>query len=186
MSKRNGNRKLPKASPPWKSWLLALAAMVGLLVTELQTQAIAEQDNPEKGITEVMDINLQTICPSMPGLPKDLKDVKGFKHAAHAKEYLKRNASFSAVELDGNFTCSACHPKAGSQEEISGKPVCDRLSGTLTAVGGPENMKKYYHETCLGCHRDMHKAEKATGPVKCKGCHTKQVAVHGLKKEVLQ
>ena len=67
----------------------------------------------------------------------------------------------------------ACHPGIISQDEISREPVCDRLSGALAAAGGPKSLKKYYHETCLGCHKNMHKAEKITGPVKCKGCHTK-------------
>ncbi len=139
-----------------------------------EVDLVLEDGSAEEGFVEVVDIiNLQARCPSMQGLPEDLKDVKGFNHTAHANKYLKGNSSFSAVQYDGNFTCAACHPGTGLQDEISREPVCDRLSGALAAAGGPKNLKKYYHETCLGCHKNMHKAGKTTGPVKCKGCHTK-------------
>ncbi len=157
----------------WKPWLFGLLAVVCLLLMGMQTKIMAGDGSAEEGFAEVVDINLQAKCPSMQGLPEDLKDVKGFNHTAHAKEYLKGNSSFSAAQYDGNFTCAACHPGIISQDEISREPVCDRLSGALAAAGGPKNLKKYYHEACLGCHKNMHKAEKTTGPVKCKGCHTK-------------
>jgi hypothetical protein len=156
----------------WKPWLFGVLSVVCLLLMGMLTKIMADDSSAKEGFAEVMDINLQAGCPSMQGLPEDLKDVKGFNHTAHAKEYLKGNASLAAVQYDGNFTCAACHPGTSSQDEISGEPVCDRLSGALAAAGGPQNLKKYYHETCLGCHKNMHKAEKATGPVKCKGCHT--------------
>lgn len=34
--------------------------------------------------------------------------------------------------------------------------------------------EKAYHDQCLGCHRDLKKAEKPTGPVACVGCHPKE------------
>jgi len=158
----------------WKPWLFGvLAVVVCLLLMGMQAKIMADDGSAEEGFTEVMDINLQAKCPSMQGLPEDSKDVKEFNHTVHAKEYLKGNSSFSSVQYDGNFTCAACHPGTISQDKISMEPVCDRLFGVLVAAGGPKNLKKYYHEACLGCHKNMHKAGKTTGPVKCKGCHTK-------------
>jgi len=157
----------------WKPWLFSVLAVVCLLLMGMQGKVMADDGSAEKGFIEAMDINLQAECPSMQGLPEDRKDVKGFNHKAHAREYLKGNSSFSDVQYDDDFTCAACHPGAGSQDEILREPVCNRLSGALAAAGGPQNLKKYYHKTCLGCHRNMHKAGKATGPVRCKGCHTK-------------
>jgi hypothetical protein len=157
----------------WKPWLFGVLAVVCLLLMGTQTPIMADNGSAEEEFTEVVDINFQAKCPSMPGLPEDRKDVKGFNHKAHAKEYLKGNSSFSGAQYDDNFTCAACHPGSSSQDEIFKEPACDRLSGVLAAAGGPKNLKKYYHETCLGCHKNMHKAKKTTGPVKCKGCHTK-------------
>lgn len=34
--------------------------------------------------------------------------------------------------------------------------------------------ERAYHKQCLGCHRDLKKAEKSTGPVACVGCHPKE------------
>ncbi|OPL12964.1 MAG: hypothetical protein AVO38_03155 [delta proteobacterium ML8_D] len=153
--------------------LFVVLALSYLLLIGMHTRIMADDNNAEKGFAEVIDINLQARCPSMQGLPEDSKDVKGFRHKAHAKEYLKGNATFTAVKYDGKFTCTACHPGSSSENEISREPICERLSGVLANEGGPKNLKKYYHEVCLDCHKNMHKADKATGPVKCIGCHIK-------------
>ncbi|HDZ23812.1 MAG TPA: hypothetical protein ENH70_04655, partial [Desulfobacteraceae bacterium] len=131
----------------WKPWLFGVLAVLCLLLMGMQTQIMADDGSAEEGLAEVVDINFQAKCPSMQGLPEDRKDVKGFNHTAHAKEYLKGNSSFSFAQYDGSFTCAACHPGTISQDEISREPVCDRLSGILAAAGGPKNLKKYYHET---------------------------------------
>jgi hypothetical protein len=154
-------------------WLFGVLAFLCLFLMGMQTKIMADDGSAEEGFAEVIDINLQAKCPSMQGLPEDSKDVKGFRHIAHANEYLKGNASFTAVKYDGNFTCIACHPGSGSENEISREPVCERLSGVLANAGGPKNLKRYYHEVCLGCHKNMHNADKTTGPVKCIGCHVK-------------
>jgi hypothetical protein len=33
--------------------------------------------------------------------------------------------------------------------------------------------KKVFHKNCAGCHKDLQKEGKETGPVKCKDCHIK-------------
>jgi hypothetical protein len=153
-------------------WLFGVLAVLCLFLMGMQTKIMADDGSDEEGFAEIVDINLQAKCPSMQGLPEDLKDVKGFNHKAHAEEYLKGNSSFSAAQYDDNFNCAACHPGISLQDEIYREPACDRLSVALAAAGGLQNLKQYYHDTCLGCHKNMHKAEKITGPVKCKGCHT--------------
>ena len=153
--------------------LFGVLAFLCLFLIGMQTKIMADDGSAEEGFAEIVDINLQARCPSMQGLPEDSKDVKGFRHTAHAQEYLKGNSSFSAAQYDDNFNCAACHPGSSSENEIFREPVCERLSDVLANAGGPENLKKYYHDVCLDCHKNMHKADKTTGPVKCTGCHVK-------------
>ncbi|MBW1671980.1 MAG: hypothetical protein JRJ40_11410, partial [Deltaproteobacteria bacterium] len=103
----------------WRPWLFGVLTVLCLLLMGMQTKIMADDCSAEEGFAEVVNINLQAKCPSMQGLPEDLKDVKRFNHKAHAKEYLKGNASFATVQYDGNFTCAACHPGTSSQDEIS-------------------------------------------------------------------
>lgn len=119
---------------------------------------------------ETIDINIQATCPELPDIAKDKKEVKNFKHAAHA-EYLKGNQQFSAHPYTDDFTCAACHLGAGNQAAIVSQPACDRLGNTINANGGGKNYKKFIHGICVSCHKQMKKAKKATGPTSCKKCH---------------
>jgi hypothetical protein len=130
----------------------------------------AEGNGPAEEVSETVDINIQDGCPSIPGLPQDSKAVKGFSHRLHAEKYLRESAGFSGTP-EGAFVCAACHSGAKSPEDISGESACDRLSERLSESGGAQNLKKYFHDMCMTCHKDMGRAGQKTGPVKCAGCH---------------
>jgi hypothetical protein len=59
--------------------------------------------------------------------------------------------------------CAICHSlfpqTSGSLDESKNK-------GTIKS-------KQVMNKVCLKCHRDMKKAGKKFGPVRCSGCHTK-------------
>lgn len=130
----------------------------------------AEGDRPAAEVSETVDINIQEGCPSIPGLPEDSKAVKGFSHRLHADKYLKESA-VSSETGETAFVCAACHSGATSPDDISGKSACDRLTVQLSEAGGAPNLKKYFHDMCMTCHKDMARAGQKTGPVKCAGCH---------------
>ncbi len=121
-------------------------------------------------IPEIIEINTQAIAPPIPGLPKDKKQVKSFNHRQHATEYLPGNSEFSSSFSD-DFTCKACHLQADTPESINSTPASVRLTESLDKNGGPNSLKKYFHNICLTCHKNMKKAKKTTGPTSCKGCH---------------
>lgn len=120
----------------------------------------------EDKIPEYVDINLQATCPDLEGLKKDLKSVNHFSHAAHI-EMLKK-------EHKDEFVCATCHHGAKSEDDILKSDKCKRLEKELEAVGGPAKVKNYFHSTCLKCHKDLKKQDKKTGPVSCKGCHSRK------------
>ena len=122
-------------------------------------------------IPEKITINSQANQAAIASLPKDSKDVKDFSHLKHTEIYLKGQAEFSSVPFTDDFTCSACHLGAASSDQINNIPAAERLSQSLDQAGGPQNLKKYYHDICLNCHKAMKKAQKTTGPSSCKGCH---------------
>ncbi len=127
----------------------------------------------QEKIPETVDINIQAVCPDLPGLARDKKEVKGFSHAAHAGKYLQGNQEFSDRPYTDTFTCTACHPGAASKSAITSQQPCERLAHALDANGGGKNYKKFIHGTCLTCHKKMKKAKKKSGPTSCKQCHGK-------------
>ena len=63
-----------------------------------------------------------------------------------------------------------CHDKAKAPKTKEGEPKLSR----------EEKAKQGYHysaihENCVGCHKDLKKAKKPTGPTACKDCHPKPV-----------
>ena len=116
-------------------------------------------------IPEFIDINTQKACPDLEGLKKDIKSVKHFSHASHIK-MLKQETK--------GFVCATCHKGAKSEDDILKSDKCKRMEVELKEAGGPAKLKDYFHSTCLKCHKELKKQGKATGPVSCKGCHSRQ------------
>ena len=118
-----------------------------------------------KQVPEFIDINIQKSCPDLDGLKKDKKSVSHFSHEAHIK-YLSNDSK--------EFVCAKCHKGVKKQEELLKGDKCKRLAAELEEVGGPQNLQKYFHGTCLKCHKELKKENKTTGPVSCKGCHSRK------------
>ncbi len=156
-------------------WASALIFTMSLLLMAEAPVLAGNEKLVKSSIPDVIDINTQARCPSIKGLPKDIKEVKGFKHALHAEKYLKGNSAFSGYAgYTDDFTCRACHVGASRAEDISGDNVCDMIDQELN--GGKKRLRpmELYHKMCLKCHKNMKKAGKTTGPVSCKGCHSKK------------
>ena len=144
----------------------------GALILLSQSPLVFASDSQK--IPDKVDINIQTICPDITNLPLDKKNMTGFSHRDHAEKYLPGNSEFAAHPYEDAFTCAACHTGIADAKGIAEEKVCDRLSTAIEAGGGGENYKKYMHNTCLTCHKNMKKAEKTTGPTSCKDCHPKK------------
>ncbi|NDY42958.1 cytochrome c3 family protein [Dissulfurirhabdus thermomarina] len=120
---------------------------------------------------ETLTLDLQAMCPDIPGLPANKKAVTDFSHRRHAEVYLPGNQAASGLAYRDDFTCAACHPGAASKAELLGADPCRRVEERLRGAGGPARFAAGYHKTCKGCHKAMKAAGKAAGPTKCAGCH---------------
>ncbi len=156
-----------------KRWTgIVTAACLALILGAAVTATASDNSTSASGnMPETLDLNLQKLCPSIPGLPADKKDVKGFSHSKHANEYLKGKEKFSKHPYTDEFTCTACHTGAKSPESITEAGVCDSVKAELEKAGGPKKMSSLFHKTCKSCHSAMKKAGEKTGPTSCKGCH---------------
>jgi len=147
-------------------------ALGGALILLSQSPLVFASDSQE--VPDKVDINIQTICPDITDLPLDKKNMTGFSHRDHAEKYLPGNSAFAAHSFKDEFTCGACHSGIANAKEMSEEKACDRLSKAIEAGGGGKNYKKYMHNICLSCHKNMKAAEKTTGPTSCKDCHPKK------------
>ncbi len=147
-------------------------ALGGALILLSQSPLVFASDSQE--IPDTIDINIQTRCPDIKDLPLDKKNMTGFSHRAHAEKYLPGNNEFAAHPYKDEFTCAACHFGIADAKGITEEEVCDRLSKAIETGGGGKNYKKYMHNICLTCHKNMKTAEKTGGPTSCKECHKKK------------
>ncbi|MBN2808344.1 MAG: cytochrome c3 family protein [Deltaproteobacteria bacterium] len=65
--------------------------------------------------------------------------------------------------------CKACHHTWSGE----GAPKKCGECHTAKAEGKKLDMKGALHKNCKGCHSDMKKAGKKTGPTGCNDCHKK-------------
>ncbi len=130
--------------------------------------AMAQGGDPGAGtngtIPNTVEINAQALCPTLDGLPKDKRAVKGFTHRAHI-------AFIQAEGAEGGAVCLKCH-QADPREK--GFDPCEDLNKRLAAKGGPKKLASLFHSTCKSCHKRLKKEGKAAGPVACKGCHARK------------
>ena len=164
--KQSKNRKISLAN------FVKPVALGGALLLLAQSPIVFGSDSLE--VPDKVDINLQAICPDIPDMPLDKKNMTGFSHRDHAQKYLLGNSEFAARGYKDEFTCSACHPGLAKAKGVPREKVCDRLSKAIEAGGGLKNYKKYMHNICITCHKNMKAAEKTTGPTSCKECHPKK------------
>ncbi len=161
----------------WR-WVISLACIttfMALPIAAMSSEGAGAETAVAKSATgdipATIDINLQQQCPSIKGLPKDKKEVKGFTHRKHAEEYMKGKEKFSKYEYTDEFTCTACHTGAASPQAITEEGMCASVEAELEKAGGPKKMASFFHNTCKACHSAMKKAGEKTGPTSCKGCH---------------
>lgn len=106
---------------------------------------------------------------------KHSKGLVTFTHKKHNVDYKVPCADCHHVYQDGTNVwkegdavkgCAECHTQAAA-------PTGDKTPKA-------EKIKAYYkdaiHENCTGCHKDLKKAGKPTGPTSCKECHPAEAA----------
>ena len=111
--------------------------------------------------------------------PKHKKTLVTFTHKRHNVNYKITCAECHHVyeagknvwkEGDEVKKCDACHTEAKAPKAKKGEPKLSKA----------EKIKKYYysaiHANCAGCHKELKKAAKPTGPTTCKECHPKPAA----------
>ena len=104
-------------------------------------------------------------------------------------EHTKALVTFSHKKhnVDYKIACTECHHKYEGGKNVwkEGDPVekCDACHKEAKPPAGDksskaEKIQKYYytaiHENCVGCHKEMKKAGKPTGPTSCTDCHPKK------------
>jgi len=105
-----------------------------------------------------------------PVFTKHTKGIVTFTHKKHNVDY--------------KIACADCHHKYDGGKNVykEGDAVekCTACHKEAKAPKGDktpkaEKIKKYYysaiHANCSGCHKDLKKAGKPTGPTSCKDCH---------------
>ncbi len=103
------------------------------------------------------------------------KSLVTFTHKKHNVDYKIACAECHHVYKDGKSIweegdkvekCGVCHSKdKPSREERK-------------ELSGAEKIKGYHyeaiHENCKGCHKDLKREGKPTGPIACSKCHPKE------------
>jgi predicted CXXCH cytochrome family protein len=78
--------------------------------------------------------------------------------------------------VDAKLACTECHHvyKDGKNVFKEGDPVqkCSSCHDPKESKGNVKKLMLAYHKNCLGCHKELEKAGKPTGPTrKCNDCH---------------
>jgi predicted sulfurtransferase len=76
-----------------------------------------------------------------------------FNHSVHKIECLKCHHDWKTSQTTGKL-CKDCH-----KTKTEGKTI---------------SAKEAFHKTCKGCHDELKKAGKSTGPTGCTQCHKKK------------
>lgn len=94
-----------------------------------------------------------------------------------AKDVVEYNPPYGKVTFthkkhaeDLKIDCLKCH-HTWKKGETSGK-LCKDCHKAKTE-GKTLSAKDAYHKSCKGCHDDLKKANKPTGPAGCTQCHVK-------------
>jgi hypothetical protein len=80
--------------------------------------------------------------------------------------------------VDYKIACTDCHHvyKEGKNIYKEGDPVqrCSACHDVKESEGEKKKLMLAFHKNCQGCHRELKKANKKTGPTKCNDCHEKK------------
>lgn len=88
------------------------------------------------------------------------RPVVEFDHALHTDK----------LAQDG---CEACHPKKAAGTPASQQPLEFEL-GRSQGTTDRDALMTYYHELCIGCHRDRAAQGNVAGAVACGECHAQR------------
>jgi hypothetical protein len=107
--------------------------------------------------------------------PTHKKSLVTFTHAKHNGYCDSKCANCHHVYKDGKNVwkegdavqkCAECHKEAKAP-----------TGADAPKLSKAEKIKTYYysaiHENCVGCHKELKKAAKPTGPTTCSKCHPK-------------
>ena len=115
-------------------------------------------------------ILIATDCPDEISIKSDAftKYKKGAVKFSHGKHH-----------TDYKIACTECHHvyKEGKNVYKEGDPVqkCSACHDALKSKGKVKKLMLAYHKNCQGCHKQLAKAGKKTGPTKkCNNCHEKK------------
>jgi len=140
-----------------RRWAVGIA-IAGLLLALFVVAALAQ-------MTESGEVADSLVLETQDMKPKDLKPGVGLSHLKHSVDY--------------KIACTDCHHDYQDGKNIwqEGEPVkkCIECHDMLKTAGKTKKYKLAMHANCQGCHKDLEKAGKPTGPgKKCKECHTGQ------------
>jgi len=80
--------------------------------------------------------------------------------------------------VDYKIVCTECHHVYEGKKNLfkEGDPVqkCTECHEVKKSEGKKKKLTLAYHKNCQGCHKDLKKAKKKTGPIKCNDCHVKK------------
>jgi class III cytochrome C family protein len=107
----------------------------------------------------------ESILISNKGYKSDKKGGVTLTHALHVSKY--------------GVPCAGCHHdyRDGKNVWKQGDPVkpCAECHDPLKKQGDVMKLQNSYHKNCKGCHKDLSKEGKKTGPYKkCSECHRKK------------
>lgn len=103
--------------------------------------------------------------------------IKSDAFATHKKGGVKFTHTKHAVNY--KVACTECHHvfKEGKNVFKQGDPVqkCAACHDPVESKGKVKKLMLAYHKNCQGCHKELKKAGKTTGPTtKCNDCHEKK------------
>ena len=111
-------------------------------------------------------------------IAKDAPDEFNIKSDVFEKrKYKPTKLTHKKHNVDYKIACMECHHvyKEGKNIYKEGDPVqkCSECHDVKKSEGKKKKLMLAFHKNCQGCHRELKKAEKKTGPVKCNKCHEK-------------
>ncbi len=83
-------------------------------------------------------------------IEKHRKGLVSFSHEKHIKS---------------GIGCKECHHMGPPDKKCSDCHDADKSKGKI------KKLMLAFHQTCQGCHRDLNKEGKTSGPTRCDGCH---------------
>ena len=97
--------------------------------------------------------------------PKHTKTLVTFSHKKHNVDY--------------KIACTECHHVYDGEKNTfkEGDPVqkCSECHDAVKSEGKVKKLMLAFHKNCQGCHKELKKAGKTTGPTtKCNDCHAKK------------